>query len=338
MDMRRRGFTLAGLIVSALLAALGSRSVAGKGGGGKPPKDDPPPDPAIAYLHVGRSDDLMVMNDDGSNQAELLSAGNIGVASWSPNGQQLAFACDIQGIGVYVVNVDGTGLRKVVPTATQLPTHVAWSPAPTPDENPKIAFADQVVNPDGTLGKHDIFLVNLDGSGLLNLTQTPGMMETSPTWSPMADQLAVKVKGEDPADIVVYDLGLAGSEVTITASLNLTSDEDVPGGLLNDVGVHYPRWAKAQDKIAVTVHGGAGYSDIWIIDLADPANPINLTNTPDIEENGPSWSPDDTKIAYDAAFGSRGKGIYTIATDGSGATTRLVSGKYDRVPVWRRNP
>jgi Tol biopolymer transport system component len=49
---------------------------------------------------------------------------------WSPSGKYLAFAVglseDREKSGVYIVNADGTGLRRLV----DAPTEAAWQPRP----------------------------------------------------------------------------------------------------------------------------------------------------------------------------------------------------------------
>ena len=68
----RKGW-IGSLLVRTVLAWAGDTSAQGKGkgggGGGKPPP--PPADPAIAYVDL-RKNDLMVMNEDGSNQTLVL--------------------------------------------------------------------------------------------------------------------------------------------------------------------------------------------------------------------------------------------------------------------------
>ncbi len=205
--------------VAALLIILALGLLPGPAQAKKPPKPPPgPADPAMAYMD---GEDLMVMDDDGSNQTLVMAeTGIMGWAAWSPNGEKLVFNCDAEGHGVYTINLDGSGLKKLVSTPGPDVVYpgekarVAWSPAPAADGKYKIALAVRMSEP----GSTDIFLVNLDGTGLVNLTSTFDDWESFPTWSPSADRLAVAV--ED--DVVVYDLGLVNGEVAITDSVNLT--------------------------------------------------------------------------------------------------------------------
>lgn len=331
--MSIRKLLLAGLAALAFLA-LGPSPLAAKGGGqGKPPPDpEPPADPAIAYIRTGSGGkgygDLMVANEDGTNQTVVLAKARQQIISrpcWSPDGTALVFASDIQGPAIYTIRIDGTGLTKITDVNwSPGSTPPVWSPVPAADGEYKIAFGDHPRNEDGTLApNNDIFLVNLDGSGLQNLTNTPDVYEAFPTWAPSATRLAVWDIPNAPvdalSDIIVLDISLGTGGLEVTAQLNLTSDADVPGGPLNDTSVALPSWAKSQDKIIVRVVD-SGWADLWIIDLADPANPTNLTQTAEIYESHPSWSSDDAHVVYHI-----GGSLYVLPADGTGSGLEIVS-------------
>ncbi len=298
------------------------------------------PDPAIAFLnHTSNfnanpaTDYLMVMNADGTNQRVLLQASTdsaqinpfYSAPNWSPDGTQLVFPANIQGSGsgIYIMNKDGTGLHKVIATNQYYFNDPVWSPAPAADGKWKIAFSDQ---PAGQ-SQQDLFLVNLDGTGLVNITNSTSS-EYYPTWDPYSTRLASQVypcPGNVSCTSYLYEfnLGLVNGAVGITSSVNLTATGPLNGGY-----VFKPDWAKTQDKIALQGRlPGANYTDIWVISLVDPTNPVNLTNTPNVSEDSPSWSPDDSKIVFASG------GITVMNSDGSGVTQLGVNGGR---PDWRR--
>jgi Tol biopolymer transport system component len=254
------------------------------------------------------------------------------------------FGSSIQGRGVYVINLDGTGLRKVVATTGGY-ENPAWSPVPAPDGRFKIAYLDLPGPPDGTIegGNQDLFLVNPDGTGRVNVTNTRELHERYPTWSPSATRVAAFVEKYTvaepgvPVGLFVYDLGLAGDGgVTITGQTNLTAS----GPLSTAYLVIRPDWARTQDRIAVVVlETGSSRWDIWRIDLADPTNPVNITRTPTVGEHMPSWSPDDSRIAYQRNNSKNRLSIFVMNADGSSATdigqpARGLAGQ--SYPSWRR--
>ena len=71
-----------------------------------------------------------------------------------------------------------------------------------------------------------------------------------------------------------------------------------------------------------------GISDLFVMD-ANGANQVAITNTPTIDEDYPSWSPDGTAIAF-----SGDGDIYTVSPNGANLT-RLTTGPFTEFePDW----
>lgn len=75
------------------------------------------------------NDEIYSINADGSGRTRLTNdPAQDWMASWSPDGKQIAFARFLQGQtgGIYVMNVDGSGLARLIDVAT---AHFPiWSP------------------------------------------------------------------------------------------------------------------------------------------------------------------------------------------------------------------
>jgi len=300
----------------------------------KPPTPPPTaPNPAIVYTAwYGSPDhkDLMLVNADGSNKRVLVSKKGVhnNWPDWSPDGKQLVFTTDESGPPtIDSINVDGTGLKRIVELNSWGP--VAWSPVPLRDGQFKIAFADRARLPDGSLREdNDLFLVNLDGTGIQRLTDTPNVNE-SPfggycgiTWSPDANYIAAAAYD----DVVIYRIDYDGIKFTATSL----------GGIIGTLGIEIMEidWANTQNKLAIC----ASWYDLWTVDVFNPANIFRLTNTPKIYEHGPSWSPDDSQIVFVNGPGTAG-GISVMNVDGTGARQIVTPQRGVQLegPQWRRN-
>ncbi len=155
--------------------------------------------------------DLCTMNADGSN-ASILFSGSVYQPSWSPSGQFVVFT-DQNSNSLKILD---TSTNAVIDVANGLsPSGAKFSP-----DNLKITFIDNADNlytinrdgtnlqtltggvflrdprwsPDGTKivfsmnpsagSNPDVFIINSDGTSLINLTNTQFYYDQHPTWSP----------------------------------------------------------------------------------------------------------------------------------------------------------
>ena len=297
--------------------------------------------------------DIYVMNADGSGRRRLTRSpendakppgGFIvcpracdGDPVWSPDGRRLAFV-RIRGgrADIYVVDADGSGLRRLAHAITFRPmgggpssgfgANPAWSP-----DSRKIAFMS---NRDGT---DDIFVVNADGSGLRNLTRSQGHDRTriwhgrehkrifwfsldGPMWSPDGRKIVFRSERERPSaseraacrprcrrdEIYVIDADGSGLR---RLTDNWRSDAA-------------PAWSPDGRKLLflrsswVDAHASG---DVYVMN-ADGSGQRNLTPSvayPLATHSAPAWSPDGRKIVFVSSRGGNGE-IYVMNADGSG--------------------
>ena len=138
-------------------------------------------------------EELWIMNADGSNQTMLFAKPGYEVSEgvFSPDGTTIAFhavvfvpggnGCDgfFGGGEVWLMNADGTNSRRLTPPTVNCnyDENPAWSP-----DGRKIAYSHVPFAP-GTIG--DVFIINVDGTGNMNLTSAfVGEESERPAFSP----------------------------------------------------------------------------------------------------------------------------------------------------------
>ncbi len=77
----------------------------------------------------------------------------------------------------------------------------------------------------------------------------------------------------------------------------------------------------------------SGNYDIWMLDLQG-GEPVNLTNTPDVNEFGPVWSPDGCRIAFVRTMSPTNYDVWVMNADGSGAWNLTDNSANDAAPAW----
>jgi Tol biopolymer transport system component len=168
----------------------------------------------------------------------------------------------------------------------------------------KIAFAADVG------GAGDIFVVNSDGTGLANVTNSP-ISEGGPVWSPDGGSIACSSENG------IWTMNADGSN-----AVNL-----INGGTANAS----PSWSPDGTKISFFSTRDHGWSDIFVMER-DGSDPINLTPTEGHGGNSPAWSPDGQSIAFHGF--AEIVDIFVMASDGSDLRNLTNNTARDSRPEW----
>jgi len=159
---------------------------------------------------------------------------------------------------------------------------------------PKIAFASD------RNGNDEIYIMNVDGSGQINLTNNPAW-DQYPCFSPDGSKIAFASQRDGKMEI--YIMNIDGSE-QVRLPANPAVDYSYPSD---------PFFSPDGSKIAFLTNNDGNY-EIYIINT-DGSNLVNLTNDP-AWDCYPSFSPDGSKIAF-ASERNGNYEIYIMNVDGT---------------------
>ena len=288
-------------------------------------------------------EDIYVMSPDGTNPTRLTFGGadaivggppyNSSGADWSHSKKLIAFQSNRVGgtPQIYLMNVDGSDAQVLL----SIPRGGAF---PSFSQSGNELCFNSLTPP-----RRDIYIVNVHGTGLTNLTspdRAPGETGVAGDnfrcdWSPKSNAIAFNSNRHDPVGTgkeEIYVMNADGSDL-----VRLTH---APGSDVN------PEWSPKGDRIAFESNR-TGMPEIWVMD-ADGGNQTQLTNfvgepTPArVNVSNPTWSPKGDRISFHRRVGlAPANGhleVYTMNADGTDIQqiTFTPSPGFSGFPTWAK--
>jgi dipeptidyl aminopeptidase/acylaminoacyl peptidase len=231
-------------------------------------------------------------------------------ASWSPDGNSIAFASNRSGgWHLFVADESGAQVRELTSPGIE-----DRSPRWSPDGN-RIAFLSRS---DGSDTGMDLWVVGADGSGAKRLTERP-LDEEDPRWSPDGRRIALTLDGGFHRNRRI------GIVDTATGELAEVLPDDWNGDSFS------PRWFPDGEKLAF-VSDESRRKSIYVVP-AGGGKPSPLVETAH-EATEPALSPDGRRLAF---LENRDGDVKLMVFDLETETTRSLSLRngVHSSPLWR---
>ncbi len=209
------------------------------------------------------------------------------------SGGTLAFAMRHNGNSdIYLISQNTGNLLRLTfdPAEDRDP---AWAP-----DGRHLAFASR------RSGHWDLYLIEMQAGTVIRLTHSPDY-KAAPTWSPDGKWLAYEAYVNENLDIYILN-------VDSGASQRLTYDA---------APEYSPAWSPDGRQIAFTAYRNHN-KDLYVISL-DDGTIINITNTPDENEDYAAWAPDGRYLTYSAGVPGN-ETIWKIPFDKEALMTGMV--------------
>jgi Tol biopolymer transport system component len=224
---------------------------------------------------------------------------------WAPDGRHIAFVSlrdtlsGKWGIGkssIYIMAFDPiAGRSGQVVRVTDGEGNDGW-PTWSPDGQ-RLAFHSD--RSDG----FDIWIINIDGTGLTRLTQHPAN-DRYPAWSPDGRRIAYTSNRNGNEEVWVIDVAeaLGGAGDAGAANLSRSPGRD-----------RYPMWSADGSRLTFNTKRDGDY-EVYIMN-ADGSEQQNVSRSPDTTEGLADWSPDSRSIVlYSDRPGNKDVFVLNLAT------------------------
>lgn len=252
---------------------------------------------------------LCYANADGTDEIRPYTPNySLGEIAWGPDSEKIAFT---KGGNLFSVDIN----TKIISQLTNIGKTDWWPPPAWSPDGTKIAFVSDEE------GAYNIYLINIDGSEKVNLTQNSdsNVYNHDLVWFTDGETLLFISGQVDFGAIHKINLFTLETEVLTDPPLDISEFSLSPD----------------ETKIAYVSYGEPfGNGDIYVLDLENMQS-TKLTSSKGFDGH-PSWSPDGKNIAYVSEFLGAWRG-FIMKADGSWKMP-IAFGEYSVQDIVFSNP
>jgi Tol biopolymer transport system component len=216
---------------------------------------------------------IYVMDADGTNVIDVSQGTREDfLPAWSPDGSKIAFVRDVGGANFWdVIVMDADGSNQV--NVTNNPDFAA-APEWSPDGTQLVFESDRDFDVDPNETGYEIFVMDADGSGVVNLTDNPANDEF-PAWSPDGSRIAFQTDRLGELEIFLMD----------PTGANLVNLTNHPA---RDIGA---AWSPTGDRIAFSSSRYAGQAREDLLVMAPDGSQLIRLTPADGSARFAAWRP-----------------------------------------------
>ena len=239
-------------------------------------------------------DGIFVTNSTGTEHTQLTKySSEVGYAhdpKWSPDGRRIIF---FRNCKLFIINHDGSEEREFT-YENRPPNWCDWTPDWSPDGN-RIVFSGITMDKDSfhTINM-DLYIVNVDGSGLRQLTQN-FFTENVPTFMPNGAMSSTFASEDSPAwspagELIAFSMDMAPEDLHSHIYIMKADGSEEPQRLIHQsslISERAPDWSVDGQWLVFSAEDEDRASGIWIVKV-DGTGLRRLGKVSDNDED-PSW-------------------------------------------------